>query len=340
MNDENPNSPSFGDRMANAFLAFIRFLVRLLAILILIGLLAAGVYYGLPALYRQYVQPLQAKVTQLASTQAAQEQNNQQLTQRIDDLQSRVGKLETQSDTDKQNLSSLQTGLENVQSTQQANFGAAEGIQATASVQIEDINTSMNALSTQVAGVSTSVARSNREFQSVTERLQTADTPVAELSNELQLVKAMELLTRSRISLVSNNLGLAQQDIGAARDLLTALKPQVPPYQVVALDAITSRLDTAYGNLPDSPVLAADDLEIAWRLLLQGLPGEMTGTPGAASESGLFGSTPQLTNEGTATLNLTATQLPGTATPTVSSPTRTPTLTPTPLPAVSPTATP
>jgi len=340
MSNENPNSPSFGDRIANAFLAFVRFLVRLLVILVLAALLAAGVYYGLPALYRQYVLPLQTKVTQLASTQAAQEQNSQQLAQRVDDLQSRLNQLETQSDTDKQSISSLQSGLDNVHSTQQANFGVAEGIQATARMQIGDVNTSMNALSTQVAGLSTSVAMVNGEFQSVTERLQTADTPVAELSNELQLVKAMELLTRSRISLISNNIGLAQQDIGAARDLLTSLKPQVPAYQVDALDAITSRLDTAYGNLPDSPVLAADDLEIAWKLLLQGLPGETIGTPGAPSEPGLFATTPQPTGEGTPALNLTGTALPSTTTPTLSSPTSTPTPTLTPLPTTSPTATP
>ena len=315
MSNENPN---FGDRAANAFLAFIRFLVRLLLILALAALLAAGVYYGLPALYRQYVQPLQTKVTQLASTQAAQLQNNQQLAQRVDELQNRLNNLETQGDTGKQSISSLQTSLDNIQSTQQANLAAAEGIQATASGQIDDVNASMNALETQVAELSTSVARTNREFQSVTNRLQTADTPVAELSNELQLVKAMELLTRSRISLISNNLGLAQQDIGAARDLLTSLKSQVPVYQVDALNTISSRLDTAYSNLPDSPVLAADDLEIAWKLLLQGLPGESAGTPGVASETstsgtGLYATTPQPTIEGTATLNLSATPLPGTA---------------------------
>jgi hypothetical protein len=340
MSNETPNSPSFGDRIATAFLAFVRFLVRLLVILVLAALLAAGVYYGLPALYRQYVQPLQTKVTQLASTQAAQEQNNQQLAQRIDDLQSRLDTLEVQSDTDKQNISSLQTGMDNVQSTQQAYFGVAEGIQATASAQIEDVYASMNALNTQVAGVSTSVAKTNREFQSLTERLQTADTPVAEMNNELQLVKAMELLTRSRVSLISNNLGLAQQDIGTARDLLSALKPQVPVNQVDALNTITARLDTAYSNLPDSPVLAADDLEIAWKLLLQGLPGKTTGTPGATDESGTFATTPQPTLEGTPGLNLTGTPLPVTATPTSFGPTQTPTLTATSLPTATPTATP
>lgn len=339
MSNENPN-PSFGDRIASAFLAFVRFLVRLLVVLVIIGLLAAGVYYGLPALYRQYVQPLQTKVTQLASTQAVQEQNNQQLSQRVDDLQNRLNQLETQSDTDKQSLSSLQTGLDNVQATQQASFGSVEGIQSTAGAQIQEVNGSVDTLSTQIVALSTNVAKSNREFQSVTERLQTADTPVAELSHELQLVKAMEMLTRSRISLINNNLGLAQEDIGAARDLLSALKAQVPAYQVDALDAITSRLNTAYGNLPDSPVLAADDLEIAWKLLLQGLPGETTGTPSATNSSGLFATTPQPTSEGTPGLTSTGISITSTGTPAPSSSTSTPTPSPTPQPTATLTATP
>jgi hypothetical protein len=89
----------------------------------------------------------------------------------------------------------------------------------------------------------------------------------------------MELLTRSRLSLVENNAGEAEQDVRAARQLLAGLGGEVPEYQVEALSSIIARLDQALIDLPARPVLAADNLEIAWQLLRSGLPGEPTPGP-------------------------------------------------------------
>jgi len=41
---------------------------------------------------------------------------------------------------------------------------------------------------------------------------------------------------------------------------------------------VLSRLDLVLGNLPDFPVIAVDDLNIAWNLLVLGLP-ETGATP-------------------------------------------------------------
>jgi len=108
--------------------------------------------------------------------------------------------------------------------------------------------------------------------QALESQLQAEDAPISILRRELQIVKAMELLTRSRLFILENNLGLAKDDLSAARDLLASMK--VSASQVRAQKDILARLDLAIGNLPASPVLAAEDVEIAWQLLLKGLPGE------------------------------------------------------------------
>ena len=127
-------------------------------------------------------------------------------------------------------------------------------------------------------------------------------------------MKAMEMLTRGRLYLVQNNLGLAQNEVQAARDVLAGLV--APDYQQAALNAMIIRLDLALANLPGAPVLAAEDLEIAWQLLRAGLPSE-----GAAATA----ERPALSTEAVTPL---ATQ----ASETTATPTDAPEATPTPTP--------
>jgi hypothetical protein len=103
-------------------------------------------------------------------------------------------------------------------------------------------------------------------------KLQIEGTPLENIRNELKMVKAMELLTRSRLLMVANNLGLAQQDLQSASELLNGLQASLPADQQGDLAEIIARLDKASSNLPVRPLLASDDLEIAWQLLLLGLP--------------------------------------------------------------------
>ncbi len=281
MTQETTPAPSLGERLAKAFLTFIKVLLRLLVIVILIGLIVAVVYYAAPRLYNQYIFPMQEDIRQLEDSQAAQEQVNQQLIQRIDGLQNRIEVLEIQNDTSKQMLSELDNRINNIESTLDANAQAVQDVQATAIVQIDelnkvnqDMNNELAALERQIQQLEADLADTSEQVASVEELLSAEDTPIAALRRELQLVKAMELLTRASFSLAENNLGLAQEDLQDARDLLSSLLIYVPEYQVEALSAIVDRLDEALGNLPDTPVLAADDLDIAWQLLQRGLPGE------------------------------------------------------------------
>jgi hypothetical protein len=80
------------------------------------------------------------------------------------------------------------------------------------------------------------------------------------------------MLSRARLYLYESNFGLARLDVQAARDLLLSLQSDIATDKEAALGEVITRLDLALGNLPDFPVIAADDLNIAWQLLVNGLP--------------------------------------------------------------------
>jgi hypothetical protein len=152
-------------------------------------------------------------------------------------------------------LETLQAGLTSIESaleTMQGNLAAMQ--------------TGVTDLSGQVDVYSLDVASLREELS--------GETSPAALLRDLQLVKAMELLTRARLVLVQNNLGLAQFDIQAGRRILVDLQVEAPAYQSEQIARIIARLDAVLGNLPDAPVAAADELEGAWQLLLAGLPKE------------------------------------------------------------------
>ena len=78
--------------------------------------------------------------------------------------------------------------------------------------------------------------------------------------------------SRLALSMYQSNFGLARQDVEIARDLLATIQPDAPQKLETQLDAVLMRLDLTLSNLPDFPVAASDDLDIAWQILLSGQP--------------------------------------------------------------------
>jgi chaperonin cofactor prefoldin len=277
--DPSSESTSFGERMGIAMVAFLRALLRLLIIAVLAVVVGAVLYYGLPAIYQRYVQPIQMDVSSLRVTQGDQEQAIQQLSGRVEDLSARINTLEIQADSDKQAIAELQTQLDNALSAQAENLIPLQTAQDAATSRLEELDRALQSLDDQlsamnsdVQNLSTTVIENQEQLAGLDDKLQIEGTPLEAIRNELKIVKAMELLTRSRLLLVANNLGLAQQDLQSASELLNELQASLPDDQQGDLAEIIDRLDKASSNLPQRPLLASDDLEIAWRLLLLGLP--------------------------------------------------------------------
>lgn len=153
--------------------------------------------------------------------------------------------------------------------------------------EIRALQTQVDALQAQLDALQTrvDVAEQSIETQSASiaklEEMQAAlekemgaqnNSVMVALKREVVYTRAVETVARARLYLAQSNFGLAKRDVQSARDLLAALKTDAPKYQLPALDAILARLDLTLENLPVFPVIAANDLEIAWELLMLGLP--------------------------------------------------------------------
>lgn len=94
----------------------------------------------------------------------------------------------------------------------------------------------------------------------------------AKFSEQVNLTRAIEFLSRSRLYLSQSNFGLAKTDLQASRDILYSLIGIISSEQANALKTVIERLDLALENLPVYPVVAVYDVDTAWQLLVDGLP--------------------------------------------------------------------
>lgn len=212
----------------------------------------------------------------------------------------------------------IRADIEALLATQDADHADLGAFQADLR-EIEDalgaLQVDVEAAQVEVRALSDTVVEYGQDLEVVAAELSGDQSPAA-LFRELQLVKAMELLTRSRLLLAQNNIGLARSDIQAGRRLLAALQPEVSADQGAMIGEVIARLDAALAALPIAPVAAADELEGAWQLLIGDLPGappvaagsEGTPTPEATVVvSPTVATTPEATETVIATATITAT---------------------------------
>jgi chromosome segregation ATPase len=268
---------------------FFGVLLRLLLVVIIGVLIGGGIFYavvaGGPALYRAYIQPIESSIARIEGAQTGQSEYNEFLNDRVEGLQARVEAMESQSDGYKQMLSELQSQIDSINATPDTSEGDVkadiENLRQDTETQVAELQTTIDEivfkidnLDQAVGDLSSSVDDTEQSLIEMADQMSDQDTPIEALRRELRLVQAMELLTRARMNIAENNIGRATEDITAAQELLTNLESLVPKYQTETVAAINERVGSALEMIPDSPVLAADELEIAWELLRRGLPGE------------------------------------------------------------------
>jgi hypothetical protein len=233
-----PPRTSLGPSFGERVGRFFRFLLRLVLLLIFLGLLSIALYLALPWLYERFIRPVERNTVQVAELQSRQEQTEQELA----DLHTKLGTLET---------------------VQNQHDGS-----------LNELDQRMSDIEAEIAARSESLAALERLQSDLEEQNQAVSV---ELERQISLLKAMELLSRARLSMYQSNFGLARQDVQIARNLLATVQPDAPESLSEELEAVLLRLDLTLSNLPNFPVAASDDLDIAWQILLSGLP-EVTPT--------------------------------------------------------------
>ncbi len=172
--------------------------------------------------------------------------------------------------------------------TNTAEVGALQDRLVEMAAEVASLKADVSALTGEIAGVSDSQDGLGDRLGSVEDLIASHTDKLAELAGirasleaaasadraevvrQVSMLRAMELLSRARLFLFEANYGLARVDIEAARSILSA----VPGTETDAgaLEETLFRIDRTLDNLPGSPVIAADDLDIAWAVLLGAIP--------------------------------------------------------------------
>ncbi len=209
------------------------FLMKFVLTFIILGIIAAGLYFGWPYIYNQYILPVKDNI-------------------------SRVTVLETNQNRAGEQLASIET--------QQAETFIK---QAQQDGSISDLNARVGLLEAQIASQTASLAA----LEKMQVLLQANNDQItSQLDRQIKLLKGMELLSRARLFLYQSNFGLAKQDVQTARGILAGIQTTAPEQEGKDLAEVVNRLDLALSRLPEFPVPASDDVDIAWQLLLQGIP--------------------------------------------------------------------
>jgi hypothetical protein len=132
--------------------------------------------------------------------------------------------------------------------------------------QSEAVSEQMTVLATDLGSVST-------RLDALELAIADADDPTGELQGQIQLVRAMILLSRAQFWLSEDNLGKASEDVETAQASVYAQAEtwrgdEEYEDELLVLDDIVQRLDIALGDIRTQPAIAAVEIEIAWKQLV------------------------------------------------------------------------
>lgn len=242
-----PDAGSLAIRLIRAF-------VRLTIVAALGTALGVAAYFGVPAVYRDLVEPVRSNSQRIVALEdqlgRADEDARQETAHTSERLAAAEGRIVEQSEA----LSELRAELERLQAELE---GQGESV------------AELEAVPTQVQDVEDEVEGLDLRIGALEEALASTDTPVARVGRQLQLIRTMEMVTRARLWLMENDLGSTADEVRAAHDVLDELLEVAPEEEADTLLLIVDRLELTLKDLRESPVVAADDLEVAWRLLIE-----------------------------------------------------------------------
>ncbi len=255
------NSPiPFGQRAKSALVAFLRVFARAVVILIGAALLGWLVYFGYVTVYKQAVLPARDNAERLSRLETSQAQAAPDLTT----LQKQLAALEAQRRIDSFSLEAVKSD--------QAQLRSELDLQTVQLQRLDDLQSQLNNLR----------LTADQAFMLGAQAYQATvgkDALINSLERKIVLLKVTSLLNRSRLYMIQSNFGLARDQVVMARGMLSDLLESASQEQSAVLNQWIGRLDAALANLPGSPISAADNLEIAWGLILQGLPETIIPTP-------------------------------------------------------------
>lgn len=271
--------PGFVKRLWRALIGFL----ALLTFIAILAAVAFGGYFGFIEIQRiasrlnessRTVSSLQSDIDALKESSTTQEQ--------VAELEATISDLEAQLDL-------LQGDLTDDVAAQQAALDALEAEIEGSDAEVGTLSSSVTTLNEALNAIQTDLVANSSEIDALGGEIDSVRTAVSDLGEEmiameeaafaridainvkdplqetLALFRAWELITRARLRLLENNIGLATEDIDEALQTIDAvIALEAGEIDKEKLERVQTRLALAFLSLPDSPDSAAADLESAW----------------------------------------------------------------------------
>lgn len=225
-------TPSAGRRL-------VVILMRLLLVAAIGGAIGAGVYFGVPLAFRGLVEPVRLNAERVDELENELDRTRADLTELAERSAERSAQLEAASVETRELLTELRAGIE---------------------LELTDLGDELDGLAGQLDALDRSLGE---QVDSLDQALEAQPEPDAELQRELTITRALVHLLRARLWLVENDQQAAAGEVQAALDMLEGID---------GVASAVARLGQALAELGTTPLVAAEDLEIAWMLLLSPQP--------------------------------------------------------------------
>ena len=249
----NEINPSATEKPGSPFLVkFFRILLRFLLVLIVGTGLGVLVYYGVPSLYRDFIQPVRLNTQQIADLEDQLALQKEGFREQLDDVQSRLAEAEGRLTVHNEQIAELQAQ----QASTLENLTAMDE-------EIQALDQLRDDLADLAQGLADAEAESGRLEESFVAR----QIPLEAFSRDLETLRAMELITHARLWITQLNFGRAAEDLERAQAALEWVQEQADEVEQEVLQNALERLGRAMTDLEKRPTIASDDLESIWELL-------------------------------------------------------------------------
>ena len=252
---ETPNTPDVWSRLWRTIGHLLGALLRVLFVIVIAVLLAAGVYFGAPWVYRQVIYPIQSSVAQLAILENQVDASSTQWAERFSAQQQRITDLESQVAAQGERIASLEASLIRMGQASTDQQAALDALSASVDIIAADY-----ADMEEISGVRDEIATLRED---VTLAEQTAEQ-IDALAYRIVLLQAWQEVLKTHLYLSEGNVGNAETTLTLAMTHLGQAAVLGAEGEQESLTAIQTILTRALSRLREQPVLAAQDLESGW----------------------------------------------------------------------------
>ncbi|GEM_PF-1378545 len=247
-----PQTPQEGvPRGPSVVARVLRWAARMLLVVLIGAALGIGVFLGARSLYRDLVVPVQEYGV------------------RLDDLEAALNAIEAERRSASQAEAARAAEFEGRLAVQSEQLAVLEAGLEDAKDQIGEVRASLDDLSertTELKALEGEFGALSDRLAAIEDALEAEEIPAQRVARQLELMRIMVLLTRSRLWIEQGNYGLASGDIQTALEIADLLLGEeagdedtmaLRGHLAAALDAVLAQRN-----------LAEEELELSWKLLL------------------------------------------------------------------------